>query len=185
MKEIFLITGNKGKLLAAQKVFSRYNIQVKQIKKEYQEIQAKSSLEIARFTVLEAVKEFKVPVIREDHSLFIHALNGFPGPYTNYFDKTMPVETLIKILSLFKDRSAHMELAAALALPNGKIYDFVYQVPLKISKNIKGVNRNWDKILMLSDDTHTFSESEEGDRLDVWAKNYEEIAKLLSTKMKK
>ncbi|MBU2503542.1 MAG: hypothetical protein KJ879_00610 [Nanoarchaeota archaeon] len=184
MKEVFLITGNKGKLLAAQRVFSKYNIQVKQIKKDYPEIQAKSSLEIARFTVLEAIKEFKVPVIREDHSLFIHALDGFPGPYTNYFDKTMPVKTLIKILSLFEDRSAHMELAAVLALPSGKIYDFVYQVPLKISKNIKGNERNWDKVLMLSSDTRTFSESEEDARLEVWTKNYEEIAKLLSTDKK-
>ncbi len=167
MKEVFLITVNKGKLLAAQKAFSKYGIQVKQINKEYLEIQAKSSLEIARFTVLEAIKEFKVPVIREDHSLFIHSLNGFPGPYTNYFDKTMPVEILIKILSLFKDRSAHMELAAALALPNGKIYDFVYQVPLKISENIKGDKGNWDKVLMLPDDTHTFSESKEDGRLDI------------------
>ena len=184
MKEVFLITGNKGKLIAAQKVFSRYNIEVRQIKKDYPEIQAKSSLEIAQFTVLEAIKEFKVPVIREDHSLFIHALNGFPGPYTNYFDKTMPVETLIKILSLFEDRSAHMELAAALAFPSGKIYDFVYQVPLKISKNIKGNKRNWDKVLMLSEDTYTFSECEEDTRLEVWTKNYEEIAKLLSSKRK-
>lgn len=181
MKEVFLITGNKGKLLAAQKVFSKYNIQVKQIKKEYQEIQAKSSLEIARFTVLEAIKEFKVPVIREDHSLFIHALNGFPGPYTNYFDNTIPVETLIKILSLFNDRSAHMELAAALAFPNGKVYDFVYQVPLKISKNIKGTERNWDKVLMLADKNYTFSEYSEDNRLDIWTKNYEKIAKHLST----
>ncbi len=180
MKEVFLITGNKGKLLAAQKVFSRYNIQVKQIKKDYPEIQARSSLEIARFTVLEAIKEFRSPVIREDHSLFIHALNGFPGPYTNYFDKTMPVETLMKIISLFDDRSAYMELAAALALPSGNIYDFVYQVPLKISKNIKGTKRNWDKVLMLSNNTHTFSECEKDTHLEIWTKNYEEIAKLLS-----
>ena len=185
MKEVFLITRNSGKLLAARKVFSKYNIQVKPIKKEYPEIQAKSSLEIARFTALEAIKNFKVPLIREDHSLFIHALNGFPGPYTNYFDKTIPVETLTEILSKFEDRSAHMELAAILAFPDGKFYEFVYQVPLKISKKIKGNRGNWDKILMLSDDNQTFSESEEDARLDIWTKNYKEIAKLLSTKIKK
>lgn len=182
MKEVLLITGNKEKLLAAQKVLSKYHIKIKQVKRDYPEIQAESSLEIARFTVLEAIKEFKLPVIREDHSLFIHSLNGFPGPYTNYFDKNMPVETLVKILSLFEDRNAHMELAAALALPNGKVYDFVYQVPLKTSKEVKGTKGNWDKVLMLSNETLTFSEHKKGDLLEVWAKNYEEIAKLISNK---
>ena len=116
--------------------------------------------------------------------MFIHALNGLPGPYTSYFDKAIPVETLIKILSSFKDRFAHMELAAVLALPNGEIYDFVYKVPLKISENIKGERGNWDKILMLANDTRTFSELTENESLDVWAKNFKKIAKLLLTKIK-
>ena len=44
-----IITKNSGKLLAAKKVFEKYGITVNQIDKEYPEIQAENSLEIAKF----------------------------------------------------------------------------------------------------------------------------------------
>lgn len=175
--EVYLITRNKGKLLAARRAFSKFKIELKQIAKDYPEIQADSSIEVARHTVAEAVKEFGVPVIREDHSLFIKALGGFPGPYTNYFDRTIPAELLLKMMSSFKDRSAYMELAAAFALPNGGMFDFAYKIPLKISESVRGSIGNWNKILILKDDKETFAEVTEESRVDMWSKNYENIAK--------
>ena len=83
---IYLLTKNAGKIKAANSVFNEYGIEVKSIEKEYPEIQADSSIEIARQAAQEAAREFNVPVIREDHSFFIHAL-GIPGPYTNYIEK--------------------------------------------------------------------------------------------------
>src|SRR3989338_6417687 len=97
-KKVYVITRNKGKLLAAQKAFSGAGIELGVINKEYPEIQADSNIEIARFTALGAAKEFKVPVVREDHGLFINALGGFPGPYTSYFEKTIPVGKLLEML---------------------------------------------------------------------------------------
>jgi len=179
-KEIYLVTGNEGKLMAAQKAFSAFGILVKQIDKDYPEIQGKNSAEIAKFTAIQAAKDFNVPVVREDHSLFINSLSGFPGPYTNYFDKTVPAEILLKMLERFKDRGAEMELAAVLAYPDGTAKEFVYRVPLKISQMIKGNKGNWDKILMLKDEDQTFAEVTEESRVDIWTKNYSEIAKELS-----
>jgi len=178
-EEIYIITRNKGKLMAAEKVFSAYGIKVKQIDKDYPEIQGKNSAEIAKFTALQAAKEFNVPVVREDHSLFITALAGFPGPYTNYFDKTIPVEILLKILNNFENRTAKMELAATLAFPDGTAKEFVYQVPLKLSLEIKGNEGNWDKILMLANENETFAEVTEESHVDIWTKNYVAIAKEL------
>jgi XTP/dITP diphosphohydrolase len=175
--EVYLITRNAWKLRAARNAFSKFKIGLKQITKEYPEIQADSSIEVARHTAAEAVKEFGVPVVREDHSLFIKALGGFPGPYTNYFDRTIPAELLLKMMSSFKDRSAYMELSAALALPSGEMFDFVHRIPLKISESAKGSIGNWDKILMLKDDKETFAEVDEELRVDQWSKNYEKIAK--------
>ena len=65
MKQVYIITKNSGKILAAKSVFSKFGIEVKNIEKEYFEIQAETSLEVAREMAIKASKEFKVPVIRE------------------------------------------------------------------------------------------------------------------------
>lgn len=67
---INIITKNPGKMMAAKKAFDKYNINTAFIDKEYPEIQAETSLEIARFTALQAAKELNMPAIREDHSFF-------------------------------------------------------------------------------------------------------------------
>lgn len=177
VKEVYLITKNRGKLLAAQKVFSKFGIEIKNIPKDYPEIQADTSAEIAKFTAIQAANEFKIAAIREDHSLFIGALSGFPGPYTNYFDRNMPVAKLLELIKNAKDRSAYMEVAAAYAKPDGTFKEFVFRVPLKISEEIKGNVRNWDKVLMLANSEKTFAETKEEDNLDIWNKNYISIAK--------
>ncbi len=180
--ELFLLTGNKGKLIAANKAFSEYGIVLKQIDTDYPEIQGRNSLEIAKHSAIEAAKDFNAIVVREDHSLFIKSLEGFPGPYTSYFDKTIPAKHILELLENMEDRSAYMELAAVIAYPNGKTKEFVYKVPLKLSKSEKGNRGNWDKILMLKDSNLTFAEVEEGTNTEVWLKNYEEIAKFIKGK---
>ena len=179
-KKIHVITQNKGKLLAAQKAFSESGIEVEFIEKEYPEIQADSSIEIAKFTALEAAKEFNVPVVREDHSLFINALGGFPGPYTSYFQKTIPVEKLLEMLETFDDRTGYFVIAAAFAKPDGSVKEFVYRVPIKISTEIRGDRDNWDRALMLADEDTTLAEVTEESLVDVWNKNFIAIAKEVS-----
>lgn len=103
-----LITSNKDKIRQAKEVFSNTSIQINYIANDLPEIQANSSIEIAKETAIYCAKKINGAVIREDHSLFINALYPFPGPYTNYFDKNMPVETLLSILKKEKD-SIYME----------------------------------------------------------------------------
>lgn len=103
-----LITSNKDKIRQAKEVFSNTSIQINYIANDLPEIQANSSIEIAKETAIYYAKKINGAVIREDHSLFINALYPFPGPYTNYFDKNMPVETLLSILKKEKD-SIYME----------------------------------------------------------------------------
>ena len=174
--EVYVITKNKGKILAAQSVFSKFGIEVKNIEKDYPEIQANTSLEVAKHTALQAAKEFNFPVVREDHSLFIAALGGFPGPYTNYFDKTIPAEKILELMKNSEDRTAYMEVAAAYAKPNGEVKEYVFRVPLLVSKEIKGNVRNWDRILMIKGTNKTFAESAEEDNIGVWDKNYINVA---------
>lgn len=78
--KVGVITKNPGKIKIVEYVFSKYGIDFEFIGKEFPEIQAATSKEIAEFTVKQASRELNMPVVREDASLYINAL-GFPGPH--------------------------------------------------------------------------------------------------------
>lgn len=176
-----IITKNPGKLLAAKDVFSKFGIKVKQIKKEFPEIQADSSLKIARYLALQAAKELKIPVVREDHSLFINAL-GIPGPYTSFIEKHLSVNKLLSILKTQKDRSGYFEIATVYAKPNALIKEYVYRVPVFFEKEIKvpDPRGGWNGIIRLVDEKRTLTEYPERERLHIWGKNYISLAKFLT-----
>lgn len=179
---LYLITRNKGKLLAANSVFDKFGIQIKPVEKDYPEIQATSSLEIAKFTAIQAAQELQHGAIREDHSLFINAL-GIPGPYTSYIEKNLPAGKLLEILDGFSDRSGFFEIATVYAEPNGTTKEFVYQVPVEIATQEKGnLQSGWSRIIMLQGEHRTFAEYPETERTDVWNKNYKAIAEYLNQK---
>jgi XTP/dITP diphosphohydrolase len=179
--EITILTKNPGKRLAAKTVFDKYGIKAIFLDKEYPEIQAGSSLEIAKFTALQASKELNIPVIREDHSFFINFL-GMPGPYTSYIEKRIPAEKLLKMMKGEDDRAGYFELATVYANPDGLIKECVYQVPIKISEEERGeLQSGWNRIIMLEGENRTLAEYPEKQRIGVWNKNYEEIAKWLSS----
>lgn len=100
--KIYLLTKNPGKIKSAKNVFSKYGIELESIDKEYPEIQADSSLEIARYSSLQAARDFNALVIREDHSLYINFL-GIPGPYTNFIEKKISTDNLLKIIDCLGD----------------------------------------------------------------------------------
>ncbi|MFH1325196.1 MAG: non-canonical purine NTP pyrophosphatase [archaeon] len=176
-KKIYLLTKNKGKLLAAKKIFDQFGIELGSIEKEFPEIQASSSSKIAKFSSEAAAKEFNVPVLREDHGLYIESLQYFPGPFTSFFDENIDVKILLKMLENFENWNAEMELAASLTIPGRGTFESVYRVPLEISKKIRGKSRNWDKVLKLRGAKKTFSESTEEENVGVWTKNYQNLAK--------
>lgn len=97
MKKAYLITGNQDKLDSAEKAFESKGVELKQLEIDEPEIQASSSLEVARHTVEQVNQGLEAPVIREDHSLYLDAIQEFPGPYLSYFDKRLPAEKLLKL----------------------------------------------------------------------------------------
>ncbi len=148
---INILTKNAGKLMAARLIFKRYGIEVNQIDKDYPEIQADNSLEIAKFTSLQAAKDLNLAVVREDHSLFINAL-GIPGPYTSYIEKQLPAKKLLEIMQDQPDRNGYFEVATVYAEPDGFTKEYILKAPI------------------------IFAEEE---RVEIWGKNYEAIAKWL------
>ncbi len=179
MEPIRILTKNKGKYECAKNTLTKFGIKVIQETKDFPEIQADTSLEIARYTAINASKVLKAPVIREDHSLFINAL-GFPGPYMNFIERSTPSEILLKILSPFKDRSGYFELALVYADQTGIVKEFSYKVPIHFSSKIKGsLSDEWNKLIMLKDEKRTLAEYPETERENVWNKNYIQLAKFI------
>lgn len=180
MKQVYLLTGNKDKIAAANLIFNKYSIEVLSLDLDLPEIQAATSIEIASYTAREAFEKKKLPVIREDHSLYINEL-GMPGPYMAYIDKAIDIDHLLKILDTLQDRSGYFELSASFIDEGGKEHRFSYQVPIVFANEPRGDNQQrWERVMMFPDETRTFAEYPSEERAEVWSKNYQEIAKLIS-----
>lgn len=179
MKTVTVLTKNKWKFGIAKDSLNKFGITAVQSNKEFAEIQADTSVEIARHSALLAAKELGVPVIREDHSLFIHAL-GLPGSYTNYIERVLPAERLLRLLSLFPDRTGHFEVALVYAEPTGVVKEFVYDVPIRLATEQRGeLSQGWNKIIILEGENRTIAEYPEDERNSIWNRNYIALAKEL------
>lgn len=180
MKRVHLLTSNADKIKAANHIFNAYEVEVLPLELDIPEIQASTSIEIARYMVEQAYKMTGKPTIREDHSFIIKELD-FPGPFMTYADKAISPEQLLKILDTLESRDAYFELGAAYCDENGEVYEFSYQVPVVMSSEIKGSDKfRWERLMMFPGDAKTFAELDADDRVEVWTKNYEAIAGLLS-----
>jgi len=183
--KICLVTKNFGKVMAAECVFDKYGIEIVGSQKDYPEIQAETSLEIARFTAVQAAKDMNFPTIREDHSLFIHALN-IPGPYTHYIESRILANKLLELLNFLGDNTGHFEVATVLAYPNGEIFEYVFQVPITFGKEIKGKDsKSWDGLIRLFNEKRAIAEYPEEERLYIWSQGYEKVAEYILSKHKK
>lgn len=180
--KIYLLTKNEGKLKAARHTFDKYGITLLSVNKEHHEIQADSSLEIAKFSAQQAALDLNTPVIREDHSLFIEAL-GIPGPYINYVEKKISVDTITKIIDFLGNNKGWFEVATVYAEPNGKIFEYTFKVPMTFGKESKGNNpKGWNGLIRLNKETRAITEYPEEERLHIWNEGYEAVARYLKNK---
>lgn len=165
--------------MVARSIFDRYQIELLSVEKDYLEIQADSSLEIARFTATQVAKEINAPVIREDHSLFINAL-GIPGPYTNYIEKMIPAEKLLEILNALNDYTGYFEVATVYAEPNGQTFENIFRVPMTFGREVKGNNtKGWNGLICLNNESRAITEYPEEERLGIWNQGYEAVVKYI------
>lgn len=174
---IYLVTKNHGKLLAASSAFSSLPaVQLLPVEKDYPEIQADSSLEIARYAAIQVAAELNAPTIREDHSFFLNALN-IPGPYMAYFNTMVSNAKLLQLLSAFDDRSGFFEVATVYAQPDGQTKEYIFQVPFMIAQSERGKHQTGiNRLIQLDGETRTLAEYPEGERTQIWNQNFISIA---------
>lgn len=98
MKEIFFVTGNSDKLRELQALFPD-SMNLKAYKLDLPEIQSMDSEVIVRDKLERAFLEIQQPVIVEDVAAELAHLNGLPGPFVKYFEKTLGKGALWQMVS--------------------------------------------------------------------------------------
>jgi len=116
----FFVTGNVHKFHEARGVLSKYNIATAMLNLETIEIQADDIETIAKASALDAVTKSNMPIFMEDAGLFIKALNGFPGPYSNYVYRTIGTKGILKLMEKNNQRDAYFHSVVAFCNPNKK-----------------------------------------------------------------
>jgi XTP/dITP diphosphohydrolase len=75
--------------------------------------------EIANTALAMILQKATKPIFVEDSGLFIHHLNGFPGPYSSYVFETLGVDGVLKLMEEAKSRKAEFRSSVAFGV-NGK-----------------------------------------------------------------
>ena len=162
MKNIYLISGNEGKLKEFQSIIP----QVKNIKLELNEIQSLDPAKIIEHKLNSAKNKLNNEginfdyIIVEDTSLFIDSLNGLPGPFIKFFLKSIGNEGICKIVNSYsKNINASAKTFIGLIDKSGISHFFEGDIKGTISKEPRGENGfGWDKIFIPGDSNKTFAE---------------------------
>ena len=110
---INFVTSNKGKFAEARGIFG--DLEQKDI--GYTEIQADTLEEVAIFGMKEVATRLVGPVMLEDAGLFIEALQGFPGVYSAYVQKTIGNDGILRLMEGVENRRAFFKSVVVYAEP--------------------------------------------------------------------
>ncbi|MDQ3158765.1 MAG: hypothetical protein M3P98_01330 [bacterium] len=104
MKEVNYVTGNDYKFSEAVHQLKKHNIKPKQIKLDIDEIQEQGKL-VAIDKARKAYEITKKPILVNDASWEIPALNGFPGPYMKDVQDWFSTKDFINLMRDQEDRT--------------------------------------------------------------------------------
>jgi len=94
--------------------------------------------EIAKFSAKWTADKFQKLVLKMDTSLWIEALNGFPGSFASYINKTIGCEGIMKLMKGVKNRKAKFILAVAFCNPEEKPIVETSELKGKITTKLEG-----------------------------------------------
>jgi len=180
------VTSNPHKFHEAEAILREYGIKVQWIDLEYPELQADTLKEVVLCSLKWLNKRIKGPFFIEDAGLFIHSLNGFPGPYSSYVFRTIGNEGILRLMEGVEDRKATFKSVIGLAI-EGKHYTFCGETRGFIAHSIRGTLWGFDPIFVPEEmDGLTYAEL--GDRKNLVShrrKSLELMASWFSRKVKK
>jgi XTP/dITP diphosphohydrolase len=117
---LIFVTSNRYKFEEAKAIAAKYGLSIEMKDVPCNEIQADDLEDIASFSAKEACRILGKPCFVEDAGLFVRALHGFPGPYSNYVFRTIGNEGLLKLMAGVKDRDAEFRSAVGYCEPKAE-----------------------------------------------------------------
>jgi XTP/dITP diphosphohydrolase len=155
LSDLLFVSSNIHKFREAKKILNSFQINIQFFKLNLEEIQSNSIKEIAIKKAQDAFSKCKKPLIVEDDGLHVNSLDGFPGPYSSYVQKTIGNQGILNLLK--KDRNAKFVSNITYCDKNcfksfeGKLFG-------TISKSEKGNGWGFDPIFIPKNEKQTFGE---------------------------
>ena len=104
-----IITSNPGKVDEYREAFASLGIGTEHLRFPYDEIQASDLADVVRKGMNEIKKAGICDFIIDDSGLFVDALNGFPGVFSAYAQKTVGNAGILKLMDDTNKRSANFQ----------------------------------------------------------------------------
>lgn len=112
--KITFITSNRKKLDTASAVFSKYGIELVSATIDFPDLNTDKIEEGMSCTLDAAAKTMDGYLILSKVGYFINSLNGFPGYYTSYVNKTLTPENILTMVNGVEDRGFSVQTCVGL-----------------------------------------------------------------------
>ncbi len=155
LSDLLFVSSNTHKFTEVKKILNSFGIQIQFSKLNLEEIQSNSIKEIAIKKAQDAFSKCKKPLIIEDDILYIDSLDGFPGPYSSYVQKTIGNQGIINLLK--KNRSAKF-ISTITYYDKNNFQSFEGKLTGSISKSQKGEGWGFDPIFIPKNKKNTYAE---------------------------
>lgn len=158
--KILFVTSNPSKFVEARLKLEKAEVELVQKNIAYPEIQSDSLEDISTFACEWLQKRLKKRAMMEDSGLFIEALNGFPGPYAAWIQKTIGNGGILKLMEglPFGERRARFEAAVGY-IEKSRIVVLTGECQGFISMNQRGTGGfGFDPIFIPKGEERTFAQ---------------------------
>lgn len=157
-REIVYVTGNKLKVDILKKFLNQDEFNVVSHSLDVPEIQADSSIEVAKHSAKYASDLLRADVLKNDSGLVIPALNGFPGPYSKFVENSLLVDGLLAVMSNQTDRYCYYLDAFAYCEYGKEPVVFVSKTEGEIATEPSGdYGSSFDKLFVPKGKTYTMA----------------------------
>ncbi len=151
------VTTNRHKFKELRQVATRFDVALEMFDLSYREIQSEDLAKIAVDSARACAESVGGTFFLEDAGLFVHALGGFPGPYSSFVHEKIGNQGILDLLRRKRDRSAHF--LSVICYHDGRFHTYEGRVEGEISTEGRGgTGFGFDPIFIPSGFDRTFAE---------------------------